>query len=381
VNVLITGFLGYIGFPLTLRLLESGHTITGIDSEIKFKWLQDLNSYSAIKLQLTEERIVFLMKQFYDKFDCYCLDVSKNLRRLKLALKSKKYDVIINLAQQPSAGYSQLSLKTATETIINNQIGTLNLLWYIKKYQPDTHFIEIESFGVNQHDINTDTPEGLFQFQLNGRTSEPCIFPKRPGSFYHNTKVANLYMNDMANRFWDISSTIINQSIVYGNYTPEIDKYDYHTGLYSDSEFGTVINRFIVQSALKEKLTVYGDGEHSRGFLALNDSIQALEIFVNNPPKKGEMRQVNQLSEVYTMNQIAEKVNSITNVGIVHIPSPRVENTSNHYYNPIYDTLNNLGFKQTRIMEEEIKYSLEHIDYNNLEGLRSLVIPKVYWNG
>jgi len=171
---------------------------------------------------------------------------------------------------------------------------------------------------------------------------------------------------------------------VYGNYTPEIEQYGIHSHLSSDESFGTVINRFIVQALIGTPLTIYGNGDQKRCFLALNDSVQCLELFVDNPPEDDEMRIVNQLDEVYNMNQLAEKVVNVAykqgiDVKVQHIDTPREENTDEFYYNPLTDTLKGLGFKQTRTIEDEIEFAFRHINRDTLEQLKDVVMPKIKW--
>lgn len=172
---------------------------------------------------------------------------------------------------------------------------------------------------------------------------------------------------------------------MYGNYTNEIEETRIHSHLSADECEGTVINRFIVQAMLNHPLTVYGSGNHKRGFLSLNDSVQCLELFVDNPPENKEMRIVNQLDEVFSINTVAEKVRQVSSeffldpIEITHIESPRVENTEDFYYNPHTDILKNLGFKQTRSIEDEVRFAFKAINRSNLKHLEKLAMPKVTW--
>jgi len=382
-TILVTGCNGYIGNGIVQRLLREGHDVVGIDNDVKLKWLKEMKSISAI--DVPEDRPERIKHIWTLPYEYYNIDISKNVNKLKTVFEQYNFNTVINLAQQPAAPYSQIDLKHASWTIQNNTIGCLNLLWMIKEYCPNAHLIEIESMGTYQPDINTDIPEGKFSFQYNGRDSEPSIFPKSPGSFYHSSKVFNTYLNDCANRWWGIKSTIINQGVVYGNYTDEIAETKIHSHLASDESFGTVVNRFIVQAMLNHPLTIYGSGEHKRGFLALNDSVQCLELFVDNPPKNGEMRIVNQLDEVFSMNEIAQKVVEVSKeffldpITVEHIESPRAENTDEFYYNPHTNTLKELGFKQTRSIEDEVRFAFKAINRKNLKNLEKLVLPKITW--
>lgn len=255
----------------------------------------------------------------------------------------------------------------------------------IREHCPDAHLVEIESMGTIKPDVNTAIPENKFQFEYGGRTSEPCIFPKQAGSLYHASKVFNTFLNDCANRWWNMKCTIINQGVVYGNYSNEIEQSKIHSHLSVDESFGTIVNRFIVQAMLNHPLTIYGEGNQKRGFLSLNDSVQCLELFVDNPPEDKEMRIVNQLDEVFTMNEIADKIIEVSKdffldpIEKMYIDSPRVENTNDFYYNPHTNILDNLGFKQTRSVEDEIRFAFKAIDRSVLKKLEKLVIPKITW--
>jgi len=371
-NVLVTGADGYIGNAVVQRLLKK-HSVVGVDSFIKYKWTKDVNSSSIVSTQSMHDKIV-LFNRIGD-FKFYRTDIVEDVDELEEIFKRYKFDTICNLAQQPSAAYSQKSLHHAKESINNNTNGTLNILWLMHKYCPNAHLIEIESLGTFQPDIGVNIPEGEFVFQYDGRESMPSLFPRRPGSFYHASKVFTTFLNDAAARWWDFKITAINQGVVYGAYTPEIEETSIHSPLWIDEAFGTILNRFIAQSLLKQPLTIYGDGNQKRGFLALNDSVQCVELFVDNPPDEPGLRTPNQMDEIYSINDIATKVGG----GRQWISSPRVENTGDFYYNPINDTIKSLGFKQTRTMEQEIEYCIGCIDINLLLKMKDLILPKISW--
>ena len=214
------------------------------------------------------------------RYTHYSINIAEDVDRLREVFETYKFNTIVNLAQMPSAPYSQMDLEHASYTIQNNSIGTINIAYMMKDYCPDAHLIEIESMGTYNHAINTEIPEGKFSFKHEGRQSEPCIFPRQAGSFYHAAKINSIYFLDCCQRFWGLKSTTINQGVVYGNWTPEIEESGIHSHLSYDSTFGTVVNRFIIQSMLDKPLTIYGNGEQKRGYLALNDSIQCLMLFL-----------------------------------------------------------------------------------------------------
>lgn len=215
------------------------------------------------------------------------------------------------------------------------------------------------------------------------------IYVRRNGKsvWCGNSKVASTYYIDCACRFYSIRATDIMQGVVYGAWTPEIEETGLNTRFDSDECFGTVFNRFIVQAAIGHPLTIFGKGEHSRGFLSLNDSVQCLMLAIENYPNNGEYRTWNQLDEPLSMNELADKVIYIANkFGIkaekIHIESPRSESTDDFYYNPVVDKLKKLGFKPTRTIEDEGCYvidKLKNLKNIDLKKLNNVVIPKITW--
>jgi len=365
--VCVCGSNGYIGNALVQRLLKKGYFVVGIDNDKKLEWLDEMESYSAIPVNTTLEKVRLLNANGM-KYVHYSIDISIETNRLRELFRRYDFDIVVNLAQMPSAPYSHVDLEHASWTIQNNTIGTLNIIHMVRDHCPDAHVIEIESMGTYNHAINTDIPEGEFQFDYNGRKSEPCVFPKQAGSYYHMTKIFNTYLMESAHRWWGIKSTTINQGVVYGLWTPEIEESGINSHFAYDSTFGTVVNRFITQSLMDIPLTIYGKGDQKRGYLALNDSIQCLMLFIENP--SNGLRMVNQLADVYSINDIANKIKGLNpNTKFKYMESPRVENTNDFYYNVNTDTLKNLGFKNTRSIDDELRYMYNVVDRNRITDI------------
>lgn len=382
-KILVLGCDGYIGNALVQRLIINDHEVTGVDNYLRRNWIeQDMMSMSATPiLSMVEKRKYF---QKYGKFDYLTCDIVKDFNLIEHMIKNDKPDVIVNLAHIPSAPYSQMSREHAEKTLTNNFIGTNNILWLMKEYVPECHYITIGTTGEYDHYSNIDIEEGYIQINHKGRKSNEMIYPRRPGSIYHCSKTASTYLIDFLTRSWQLKCTDVQQSIVFGAYTDEIDNSHVYSRLDSDEAGGTVVNRFIVQAALGIPLTVYGEGKHQRGFISLNDSIQALEIAINNPAKPGRVQVWNQLSEWHSMNDIASMISDVVgDVKITHIDSPRTEHTGEHYYNYAVDILKKFGYKPTRTIKEEIEYVYNILkplaDSGKLERLRNVVIPKIKW--
>lgn len=384
-NVLVCGWDGYIGYALTLRLLERGYSVTGIDNFSRRKYVKSMNSFSATPIDDPDERINILRE--IGDFEHFTQHLHGDYERMCNYLSIRKPDVIVNLAQQPSAPFSLRSREDAVNTTNDNIIGTLNMLYYMKEFAPDAQLIQIGSMGEYDPAMGTDIPEGTFDLELNGRVARNVIFPRRPGSLYHASKVASTYHIDCACRWWGLKATDIMQGVVYGNWTPEIEKYKTHTRLDSDECFGTVVNRFIIQALVEEPLTIFGEGLQSRGYLALNDSVQCLMLAIENPPVDGEYRTWNQLDEVWNIVALAGAVQKVgkkwgLDVKKVHIPSPRAERTDDFQYVPYVEKLIQLGFEQTRQVEDEIEFAFRYllpIAKTELFPLQNVVEPKITW--
>jgi UDP-sulfoquinovose synthase len=206
------------------------------------------------------------------------------------------------------------------------------------------------------------------------------------GSWYHWTKVHDSNNIMFACKIWDLKSTDIMQGIVYGTRLKNIPKNIYqHTRFDFDESFGTVINRYCAEAVMGHKLTPYGKGMQTRGFLALEDSIQCISLLMEKPPEDENYRVVNQFDEQYNVTELAQKVKRIGNrkgldVEIEPIENPRLEKEI-HYYNADHNKLKELGFKPTRHIDQEIGIMLDDlIPYKHIiEKYKDAIIQKIKW--
>jgi len=375
--IMVFGVDGYIGNALVQRLLNEKINVIGIDNFLRRISVKDLGSQSAIPIDEPAEKIKKLMK--LGSYSFQSADIAKNTSLIEKLIKKWKPVTIVNLAHVPSGPWSMMNKDHSSFTMMNNIIGTNTLLWAIKEHCPECHYITIGSTGEYDHYSNIDIEEGYFQMEWKGRKSEKMIFPRKPGSIYHASKVSSTYLIDFLTRTWGLYTTDIMQSIVFGAYTADIDKSKIYSRFDTDEAFGTVLNRFICQAVSDVPLTIFGKGDHKRGFLSLNDSIQALMIAINNKPTQGETRVWNQLSEWHSMNDIAKMVQDVgrfegLDVKTQHIKTPRNERTDDHYYNYKTDILKSLGYKRTRSIKDEIKYCLKLVNKSTADFK-----PKINW--
>jgi UDP-sulfoquinovose synthase len=205
-----------------------------------------------------------------------------------------------------------------------------------------------------------------------------------PGSLYHLSKVHDSHNIQFACRIWGLRSTDLNQGVVYGIETDETGqderlctRFDY------DEWFGTVLNRFCVQAVIGHPLTVYGKGGQTRGFLNIRDTLQCVELAVDNPADAGEYRVFNQFTESFSVAELAELVRrSAGEVGIEveidHVENPRVE-LEEHYYNPIHTKLLDLGLQPTLLGEELVESMLKAIQDHRGRVIDSAIDPRTQW--
>jgi len=301
---------------------------------------------------------------------------------LASTLKSFQPEAIVHFAEQRSAPYSMIDRKHAVFTQVNNVVGTLNVLFAMREFLPDCHLVKLGTMG-EYGTPNIDIEEGYITIEHNGR-KDVVPFPKQPGSFYHLSKVHDSHNIMFACKIWGIRATDLNQGVVYGTTTAEtaldealINRFDY------DDVFGTVLNRFCVQAAIGQPLTVYGKGGQTRGFLDIRDTVRCIEIACHNPAAKGECRVYNQFTEQFSILDLARMVESAAkklgvSVEIDHIPDPRVE-AEQHYYNAKHSKLIDLGL-QPHQLSDSLLDSLMNIAMKYRDRVdATLMLPQVNW--
>ena len=103
-----------------------------------------------------------------------------------------------------------------------------------------------------------------------------------------------------------------------------INRFDY------DGDYGTVLNRFLMQAAIGYPLTVHGTGGQTRAFIHIQDTVRCIELAIENPPERGErVRIFNQMTEVHRVIDLAELVARLTGAEIDLVDNPRKEATEN----------------------------------------------------
>jgi len=380
-KIIVLGGDGYCGWATSLYLSAKGHSVAIVDNFARRQWDHELGAQTLTPILPLSDRLRAWTRLTGKSIELFVGDVTDYDFLLSTA-KQFEPEAIIHFAEQRSAPYSMIDRKHAVFTQMNNVVGTLNVLFAIREVQRDCHLIKLGTMG-EYGTPNIDIEEGYIRIEHNGR-SDLLPFPKQPGSFYHLSKVHDSHNMMFACNVWGIRATDLNQGVVYGTMTDEIgldealiNRLDY------DEVFGTVLNRFCVQAAIGQPLTVYGKGGQTRGFLDIRDTVRCIELACLNPAAKGECRVYNQFTEQFSVLDLAKHVQEAgkdlgMKVEIDHIPDPRVE-AEHHYYNAKHSKLLDLGL-QPHFLSESLLDSLMNIALKYRDRVDpTIMLPQVNW--
>jgi UDP-sulfoquinovose synthase len=380
-RVMVLGGDGYCGWATALYLSSKGHEVSIVDNFVRRQWDHELGAQTLTPILPLSDRLRTWTRLTGKNIDLFIGDVM-DYEFFLASMKQFEPEAIIHFAEQRSAPYSMIDRKHAVSTQVNNVVGTLNVLFAIREVQPDCHLIKLGTMG-EYGTPNIDIEEGYIEIEHNGRR-DVLPYPKQPGSFYHLSKVHDSHNMMFATKIWNIRATDLNQGIVYGTITDEvamdealINRLDY------DEVFGTVLNRFCVQAAIGQPLTVYGKGGQTRGFLDIRDTVRCVELACLTPAKRGECRVYNQFTEQFSVLDIALKVQEAgkslgMKVEVDHIPDPRVE-AEQHYYNAKHSKLLDLGLKP-HFLSDSLLDSLMNIAMRYKDRVDpTMMLPQVNW--
>ena len=377
-RILILGGDGYLGWPTALHLSARGHDVAVADNFVRRAWDEELRVESLVPIAPLEERVRTWGSLSGKQLPMYVGDLCDG-DFVEEMVRDFDPDTIVHYAEQSSAPYSMLDRQHAVYSQTNNVVGTLNVLYAIASHNRDIHLVKLGTMG-EYGTPNIDIEEGWLDVTHRGR-KDRVMFPKRPGSFYHLSKVHDSHNIEFACRIWGLRATDLNQGVVYGQETDETvlhpslaTRFDY------DGIFGTVLNRFTIQAVLGHPLTVYGHGGQTRGIINIVDTVQCIRLAAEHPAGAGEFRVFNQFTEQMSVQQVAETVASAYPGAcrIEHVDNPRVE-LEEHYYRAAHTGLLDLGLVP-HLLNETLIDSLFHIaerhkDRVSMEAIR----PTVHW--
>jgi len=380
-RIAVLGGDGYCGWATALYLSGKGHCVAIVDNFVRRQWDHELGVQTLTPIRPLSERLRVWRELSGNEIELFVGDVTE-YDFLSSTIQSFEPEAVVHFAEQRSAPYSMIDRKHAVFTQVNNVVGTLNLLFALREFQPGCHLIKLGTMG-EYGTPNIDIEEGYITIEHNGR-KDVLPYPKQPGSFYHLSKVHDSHNIMFTCKIWGLRATDLNQGVVYGTMTDEvaldealINRFDY------DEVFGTVLNRFCVQAATGTPLTVYGKGGQTRGFLDIRDTVRCVEIACLNPAARGEFRVFNQFTEQFSVLDLARMVETAgrkldLTVEVEHLPDPRVE-AEEHYYNAKHSKLIELGLKP-HLLSDSLLDSLMNIALKYRDRIdASMMMPHVNW--
>lgn len=382
-RILIIGGDGYCGWATALHLSARGHDVTIFDSLIRRRWDARLGVETLTPIRAPEDRIR-AWRLLGGAEITFVRGDATDYAELAEAIRAADPQAIVHFGQQRSAPFSMIDREHALETHLNNTVGNMNLLWAMRAEAPDAHLVKLGTMG-EYGTPNIQIEEGFIDIEHKGR-KDRLPFPKQPGSFYHLTKVSDSDQILFACRIWGLRATDLNQGVVYGLDTEEtrlspelINRFDY------DGIFGTVLNRFCVQAALAQPLSVYGRGGQTRAFLNICDTVRCVELAITAPAERGEFRVFNQFTETFGVLELARRVSRVAaehglNAPVEHVENPRSEKET-HYYCTVNDRLIGLGL-QPHVLDDDVIAELLVAAQRNRARIDPEQIPaRVRWNG
>ena len=320
-----------------MNLADRGHDVLIVDNLSRRKIDIDLEVESLTPITSIGDRLRAWREIGGKPIRFEHLDIAHQYDRLVTMLKTERPDAVVHFAEQRAAPYSMKSSSTKRYTVDNNVNGTHNLLAAIVESGLDIHIVHLGTMGVYGYGSHRGAtiPEGYLKVEVpqpdGSRFEEEILHPASPGSVYHMTKTLDQLLFLYYNKNDQIRITDLHQGIVWGTNTeatardPRLtNRFDY------DGDYGTVLNRFLMQAAIGYPLTVHGTGGQTRAFIHICDSVKCVQLALANPPAKGERVKIfNQMTESHQVGELAKKVAALTGAELNHLPNPRNEAVEN----------------------------------------------------
>jgi UDP-sulfoquinovose synthase len=383
--ILIFGADGYIGWPLAVHLgnKHPEKKIVLLDNLATRKLVKSVHSRSLVPIKSMPHRIsAYERVSGHHNLEFVFAD-ARDSDLVDSIFAKYRPGSVVHLAQQRSAPFSMIDQEHAMYSEMNNIATNMNIVYAMARNSPNAHLLKMGSMGeYGQPGI--EITEGDLEIEHKGRKTS-IMFPLVAGSYYHLSKIFDTFNVKLANKLFDITATDIMQGVVYGTRVDELVDPELATRFDFDSIWGTLINKYTIQAVALNKLLIYGKGKQKRGFLSLYDSINCLTLLLENPPKKGEYRIVNQLDEIYDTLELAEKVRAVgrehgVDPSLERVQNPRVEKDE-HFYEVESRILPSLGFKRKKTLDVVLHEIFEAVlaNKNRIGDAKEMIYPTVNW--
>jgi UDP-sulfoquinovose synthase len=335
-RVLVLGGDGFCGWPTSLYLSDRGHDITIVDNLSRRKIDVELEVDSLTPIRPIGERLQVWQQVSGREIGFVNLDLASEYDRLVDLIIEKQPDAIVHFAEQRAAPYSMRSTHTKRYTVDNNVRGTHNLLTALVATGSKASLVHLGTMGVYGYGWSGSAPipEGYLTVKVptpDGEIEREILHPANPGSVYHMTKTLDQLMFAFYAKNDGLRVTDLHQGIVWGTQTDQtskderlINRFDY------DGDYGTVLNRFLMQAAIGHPLTVHGTGGQTRAFIHIRDTVRCIEIALTSPPEDpSRVRVLNQMTECHRLLDLAKMIADTMGAEIAFLPNPRREADEN----------------------------------------------------
>ena len=243
-RIFVTGSSGFIGFHLSKKLLEKGHTVHGFDS---------MNKYYDVKLKKARLKILKEYKKFF-----FTKNKLENKKILSQSILKFKPTVIIHLAAQAGVRYS---IENPKAYIDSNIIGTYNVIELAKKINIKHLLISSSSsvYGANKK----------LPFRENDKTENQL-------SIYAATKKSTESIAHAYSNIWKLPITMIRFFTVYGPWgRPDMALFKFTKG---------IIN--------KKKIDIYNNGKMYRDFTYIDDIVNGVIALMHKAPNLNQLGKI-----------------------------------------------------------------------------------------
>jgi UDP-sulfoquinovose synthase len=337
-KIIILGGDGFCGWPTSLHLSACGHDVTIVDNLSRRKIDIELEVDSLTPIRPLSERLAVWEEHTGNHIDLETFTVGEHYHRLLSLIEDYEPDAIVHFAEQRAAPYSMKSPGHKRYTVNNNLNATNDVLCAITESGQDVHLVHLGTMGVYGYGTaGMKIPEGYLNVKLpveGELVDHEILYPANPGSIYHMTKTQDALFFFFYNKNDGVRITDLHQGIVWGTQTPEtamderlINRFDY------DGDYGTVLNRFLMQAAIGYPLTVHGTGGQTRAFIHIQDTCRCIELAIQNSPQPGDRVNIlNQMTETHRVRDLAQMVSDQTGVPLQYVANPRKEADENELH-------------------------------------------------
>ena len=355
-KIAVLGGDGFCGWPTALHLSDAGHDVLIVDNESRRAIDEELGAFSLTPIRPLSERVEAWKEVSGKEIRTFRIDIAQEYDKLREFLATEQPDAVVHFAEQRSAPYSMTNSTHKRYTVDNNVNATHNLLVAIVENDQDIHVVHLGTMGVYGYGTaGMKLPEGYLTVTVktDGKEIEQeILYPTNPGSVYHMTKVLDQNLFAYYAKNDELRITDLHQGIIWGTHTPQterderlINRFDY------DGDYGTVLNRFLMQAALGYPLTVHGTGGQTRAFIHVRDMVRCIELAIQNPPSRGDRVKIfNQMTETHRVRDLANLVSKITGAEVQMVPNPRKESAENELL-VTNDNFLKLGLEPTTLSE------------------------------